>query len=324
MAHLTQEQRYTIEVLHKENFTQTAIAERIGKNKSVVCRELKRNKDLRNGSYKAALAEKKCKNRHKEKRKNVVFDQDMVDYVNHLIKEDYSPVQIVGRAKKEGKPCVSHERIYQHAWKDKKQGGDLYLHLRNGRKRYRKRGAEKDKRGQIPNRINIKDRPKEVEDRQFFGDFEVDLIIGKNHKKALVTANDRATGVLRMRKIDSKEAINVEKVIIEMLQDLDVKTLTSDNGKEFANHQNIAKKLSLNYYFADAYCSWQRGSNENLNGLVRQYFPKGYDFNLITDKRVLEIQEKLNNRPRERFGFCTPNEVYLQTINNNGKVAFIT
>ena len=324
MSHLTQEQRYTIEVLNREYYTQTDIAARINKHKSVVCRELKRNKDLRNGSYKATLAQKKCNNRHIKKNKNIVFDQEMMSYVNLWTKEDYSPMQIVGRAKKEGVACVSHERIYQHVWDDKKQGGELYLHLRNGRKRYRKRGAEKDKRGQIPNRINIKDRPKEVEERQFFGDFEVDLIIGKNHKKALVTANDRATGVLRMKKIDSKEAINVENAVIEMLQDLEVKTLTSDNGKEFANHQNIAGKLSLNYYFADAYCSWQRGSNENLNGLVRQYFPKGYDFNLITNERVLEVQEKLNNRPRERFGFLTPNEVYLQSINNNGKVAFMT
>ncbi len=175
--------------------------------------------------------------------------------------------------------------------------------------------AEKDKRGQILNKVNIKERPKEVEDRLYFGDFEVDLIIGKNHKQALVTANDRATGIFRIKKIESKEAINVENVIIEMLHDLDVKTLTSDNGKEFANHQNIAKRLYLNYYFADAYYSWQRGSNENLNGLVRQYFPKGYDFNLLTDERVLEVQEKLNNRPRERFGFLTPNEVYPKIRN---------
>jgi IS30 family transposase len=309
--------------LSRENFSQTDIAVRINRDKSVVCRELKRNKDLRNGLYKADLAQKKCKNRHKEKKK-VVLDQEMKDYVNLWIKEDYSPVQIVGRAKKEGLVCVSHERIYQHIWRDKKQDGDLYLHLRNGRKRYRKRGAEKDKRGQIPNKVNIKDRPEEVEDRLYFGDFEVDLIIGKNHKQALVTANDRSTGIFRMKKIDSKEAINVEKAIVEMLQDLGVKTLTSDNGKEFTNHQSIAEQLSLNYYFADPYSSWQRGSNENLNGLVRQYFPKRYDFNLLKDERVLEVQEKLNNRPRERFGFLTPNEVYLHSIINNGKVAFIT
>lgn len=255
MGHLTQAQRYTIEVLNNENFSQTEIASKINKNKSVVCRELKRNKDLRNGTYKAVLAQKKCDNRHKEKRKNIVFDQAMNDYVTLWIKEDYSPIQIVGRAKKDGLICVSHERIYQHIWWDKKQNGDLYLHLRNGRKRYRKRGAEKDKRGQIPNKVNIKERPKEVEDRLYFGDFEVDLIIGKNHKKALVTANDRATGIFRMKKIDTKEAINVEKAILEMLQDLGVKTLTSDNGKEFANHQNIAEQLCINYYFADAYSS---------------------------------------------------------------------
>jgi len=200
MSHLTQEQRYTIEVLNNEKFSQTAIAAKINKHKSVVCRELKRNKDMRNGLYKAVLAQKKCESRHKEKHKNVVFDKAMKSYVNHWIKEDYSPVQIVGRSKKEGLVCVSHERIYQHIWRDKKQNGDLYLHLRNGRKRYRKRGAKKDKRGQIPNKISIKERPKEVEERLHFGDFEVDLIVGKNHKKALVTANDRATGMFRMKR----------------------------------------------------------------------------------------------------------------------------
>lgn len=145
MSHLTQEQRYTIEVLYNENYTQTEIASRINKDKSVVCRELKRNRDLRNGSYKATLAQKKCEKRHKEKNKNVLFDQEMITYVNHWIKEDYSPMQVVGRAKRDDVACVSHERIYQHLWDDKKQDGDLYLHLRNGRKRYRKRGAKKAK-----------------------------------------------------------------------------------------------------------------------------------------------------------------------------------
>jgi len=324
MSHLTFEQRYTIEILCKENYSQTAIAKRIDKDKSVVCRELKRNCDGRNNTYKADLANRKCKKRHLEKQKKVYFTTEVEAYVNHWINEDYSPQQIAETAKKEGIVCVSHERIYQYLWKDKKRGGTLYNNLRTQGKRYRKRGALKDNRGQIVGRINIKERPKEVEKRESFGDFEIDLIIGKNHKKALVTANDRATGIFRMKKIDTKEAVNVEVAVVEILKDFGVKTITSDNGKEFANHQTIAKQLEVNYYFADAYCSWQRGSNENLNGLVRQYFPKGYDFNLITDQRVNEVQEKINNRPRKRFGYQSPNEVYLQTLNNNGKVAFIT
>ncbi len=324
MSQLTQEQRYTIEVLKKENYKQTTIAKIINKDKSVVSRELKRNKDVRNGSYKSLLAQKKCDNRHKNKPKKITFDSAMKEYVDELIKQDLSPVQIVGRSAFEGINCVSHERIYQHIWLDKKNQGKLYLHLRNGRKRYRKRGSKKDNRGQIPNKINIKERPPEVEKRIRFGDFEVDLVIGKNHKCALVTANDRASGLLRMCKIESKEASIVQEAIIRMLTEMNIKTLTSDNGKEFTNHQSIAKELGINYYFADAYCSWQRGSNENLNGLIRQYFPKGSEFDSLTDERILEIQEKLNDRPRKRFGFLTPNEVYLQSKNNNGKVAFIT
>jgi transposase, IS30 family len=326
MSHLTLEQRYIIEVLRKENYSQTAIAARIGKNKSVIYRELKRNCDARNGYYKADLAERKCKKRHLEKIKKIHFTEEVEQYINHWIKEDYSPEQIVGKAKIDDIKCVSHERIYQHLWKDKKQGGDLYKSLRTQGKRYRKRGAIKDKRGQIAGRVGIEKRPPDVEKREKFGDFELDLIIGKNHKGALVTANDRATGVLKMKKIESKDALIVELAVIELLQEISpsLNTITSDNGKEFANHQSIAKQLEIQYYFANPYCSWERGSNENLNGLVRQYFPKGYDFDLITDERVKEVQEKLNNRPRKRFGFQTPNQVYLQTLNNKGKVAFIT
>lgn len=324
MSQLTQEQRYTIEVLKNENYKITAIAKIILKDKSVVSRELRRNKDERNGSYKSILAQKKCDTRHKNKPKKITFDAPMEEYVDSLIRKDLSPVQIEGRSKLDGINCVSHERIYQHIWQEKKNGGDLHLHLRNGKKRYRKRGSKKDKRGQIPNRINIKERPAEVEERINFGDYEVDLVMSKDHKGALVTANDRATGLLRILKVESKEAKVVEEAIIQMLKELKIKTLTSDNGKEFTNHESIAASLDIKYYFADAYCSWQRGSNENANGLIRQYFPKKSDFNLLTDEQILEVQEKLNDRPRKRFGFLTPNEVYLQTINNNGKVAFMT
>jgi transposase, IS30 family len=161
MSHLTQEQRYTIEVLRNENYSQTAIAERINKDKSVVCRELKRNCDRRNGQYRADLAHRRCKKRHSDKNKNISFIQEVKDYVTKWIKEDYSPEQIVGVAKKEGLKCVSIERIYQFILEDKKQGGDLYTHLRTRGKKYRKRGASKDKRGQIVGRVGIENRPVE-------------------------------------------------------------------------------------------------------------------------------------------------------------------
>lgn len=326
MSHLTQEQRYIIEVLIKENYSQTVIAERIGKDKSVVNRELKRNSDKRNGSYRGSLAQQKCQKRHLDKNKNRPFTDEIKKFVIKWIQEDYSPEQIVGIARLESFTCISVERIYQFIWEDKKQGGILYKHLRTQGKRYRKRGASKDKRGQIVGRIGIENRPLEVEQKERIGDFEIDLVIAKDHKGALLTANDRATGVAKIKKITSKEAQIVKDAVIELLLEFKpiLQTITSDNGKEFSQHQEIAKELDIGYYFARPYHSWERGANENMNGLIRQYFPKGMSFENITNEQVQYVENKLNNRPRKRFGFKTPNQVYLHKILNQGKVALIT
>ena len=211
MSHLTLGQRYTIETLLRENYSKPAIALRIGKDKSVVYRELSRNKDGRNGEYKADLADRKKDTRHREKAKKIYFTEDVRNHVNNLISEDYSPEQITGFSKLHGIQCVSHERIYQHLWNDKKQGGVLFEHLRTQGKRYRKRGAAKDKRGQIVGRIGIEHRPSIVNEKIRFGDLEIDLIIGECHKQALLTINDRLTGILKIRKVESKEAVNIEQ-----------------------------------------------------------------------------------------------------------------
>ena len=326
MSHLNLEQRYTIATLLGEGFTQSYIATKIDKDKSVICRELKRNCDLRDGSYKPILAQQKCDKRHQLKAKKVHFTTEMKAYVDKYIKEDFSPEQIAGLSKANAIECVSHERIYQNVWEDKKQGGLLYKHLRCKGKKYTSRGSTNNKRGQIIGRVDIDERPKIVEEKERFGDFETDLIIGKNHNQAIFTANDRATGLLRMNKVKSKEAVEIETVAIKILTEFTplLHTITSDNGKEFANHADIAKALKIDYYFAKPYHSWERGANENLNGLIRQYFPKGSDFTLITEEQIKYVENKLNNRPRKRFGYLTPNQVYLTTLSNNGKVAFIT
>lgn len=326
MSHLTQEQRYTIEVLYKENYSQTAIAERIGRDKTVVYREISRNCDKRNGDYRAELAQKKCGKRHLEKNKKIHFTKAIKEYVTRWLKEDYSPEQIVGKAKVDGFECVSIERIYQFIWDDKNKGGSLYKHLRTQGKRYRKRGASKDKRGQIVGRVGIENRPIEVSEKERLGDFEIDLVIGKDHKGALLTANDRATGLSKIKKIPSKDAQIVRQAVIELLSGFKaiLQTITSDNGKEFSQHLVIAKELDIGYYFARPYHSWERGANENMNGLIRQYFPKGMSFENITNEQVQNVENKLNNRPRKRFGFKTPNQVYLHKSLNQEKVAFMT
>lgn len=326
MGQLTLEQRYIIQTYKTQGLSQGKIGEYIGRDKSVISRELKRNSDGRTGKYRAELAQKKAEDRHKKKPKHIRFTKEVKKNVLDYLEQDYSPEQIAGRAKIDGLECVSHERIYQFIWADKKAGGKLYKHLRTKGKKYRKRGNSKDSRGQIVGRVDIDLRPKIVEDKERIGDLEIDLVIGKDHKQALLTINDRAAGVLKMGKVSSKEASEIEAKTLELLEDWRaiIHTITSDNGKEFANHKNIAEKLNIDYYFAKPYHSWQRGANENLNGLIRQYFPKKSDFTQITEKQILEVQKQLNNRPRKRFGYKTPNEIFAQKIEQEFDVAFIT
>jgi len=325
MPHLTTEQRYTISCMLSQGNNQSQIARAIGKHKSVVSREITRNKDQRSGLYRADLANRKYTKRQKEKPKHVRFTAEVKKYVEALLAQDYSPEQIAGVSKEPGIPCVSHERIYQHAWEDKKNKGTLYTHLRRKGRKYRKRGSSKDSRGIIVGRVSIDQRPCIVEQRSRFGDLEADLIIGKNHNQAIVTINDRASGMLKMKKVPSKEASIVATTINEMLDDWMpfTNTITSDNGKEFADHKRITETLEINYYFAHPYHSWERGSNENLNGLIRQYFPKKTDFTQITDMEIKNIETKLNNRPRKRFNYQSPIFVMNQLLFNQ-KVAFVT
>jgi IS30 family transposase len=325
MKHLTLEQRYEIALLKREKYSVAAIVASTGISKSVIYREIKRNSDKRSGVYKADLAQRKTDGRHADKAKHRRFTPAVRLLVTENLEKDFSPEQIVGLALKDSVYCVSIERIYQFIWADKKKGGELYLHLRTQGKRYRKRGSSKDKRGQIVGRIDIDLRPKIVDEKTRVGDLEIDLVIGEGHKMALLTINDRVTGMLKMKKIDSKEALGVEIAVLELLNDWKsiIHTITSDNGKEFANHQSIAEKLDIDYFFAHPYCSWERGANENLNGLVRQYFPKKTSFEFITDDEIKIVVNKLNNRPRKRLGFHTPNEIFSQ-FEAKALVAFIT
>jgi IS30 family transposase len=320
VSHLTVEQRYEISALCVAGHTQSFIAKQIGKDKSVISRELKRNADGRSGRYKADLAQRKYAERVRGKPKIIRLTTDVQNRIRDYLDMDYSPEQIAGVCKKEGLAMVSHERIYQYIWADKKQGGKLYEHLRTQGKRYRKRGASKDRRGIIKGRVGIEHRPERVEEKEHFGDLEIDTIIGKNHQGAIVTINDRALGILRMKKVQTRHAELIHQATIELLLPLKplLQTITADNGKEFANHKEISKDLDIDFYFANPYHSWERGANENLNGLIRQYIPKKTDFALLTDEFIQEIQDKLNNRPRKRYGYLSPQEMF------NQKVAFVT
>lgn len=320
MSHLTECQRYTIQVLLSQNYSKTEIASCLGKHKTVIYREIQRNRDMRSGAYFSDLAQRKYASRIKEKTKKITFTDQIKQTVNRLIKLEYSPEQIVGYCKKEKIACVSAETIYKYIWSDKKRKGILFKHLRTQGKRYRKRGRSNDSRGILTNRNPIENRPKIVEEKQRFGDLELDTVIGKNHKGAIVTINDRSTGLFKIKKVASKESKQVKEAVVELLRELKpfLHTITSDNGKEFALHQEISKELEIDFYFANPYSPWERGANENLNGLLRQYVPKSSSFEDLTNEKLYEIQEKINNRPRKRFNFESPNYMF------NQKVAFVT
>ncbi len=325
MSHITYEQRHTISCMLKQGYKQTEIGVVLGKSKSVISREIHRNKDLRSGEYKSDLAQKKYRQRQDEKNKHIRFTDSIKCDVEALLEEDYSPEQIVGTLEKRGIPTVSHERIYQYIWEDKKQNGFLYTHLRRQGRHYRKRGSNKDSRGIIRDRVSIDQRPPIVEKKERFGDLEVDLIIGEHHKEAIVTINDRASGVLKMKKVASKESSIVANAINDLLVEWIpyIHTITSDNGKEFAAHEMVASELYVDYYFAHPYHSWERGANENLNGLIRQYIPKKTNFMNLTEEFIKSIEMKLNNRPRKRYDFETPIFV-MEKLLFNQKVAFVT
>ena len=320
MSHLTEKERYTISVMLANGSRQIEIATILGRNKSVISREINRNKDQRNGEYRYDLAQRKTRTRHQQKPKGIRLTAAIKSFIGRHLAKKFSPEQIVGIAKNLGRAIVSVERIYQYIWHDKSKGGNLHEHLRSKGKRYRKRGQKKDQRGKIVGRKDIDLRPAIVEERSRFGDLEIDTIVGKDNKGAILTINDRVTGMLRMVKLMGKNALQLALATIDILKVWKplLHTITADNGKEFAQHQLIANALDIEFFFAKPYHSWQRGSNENLNGLIRQYIPKKTDFNTISDKFIKWVENQLNNRPRKRFGFKTP----IQVVNQN--VAFMT
>jgi IS30 family transposase len=293
--------------LWRAGFNQTEIANEIKVHKSTISRELKRNipfvrTKLGSWQYKPDYAQGYAENRRKEKPKHIKFTKEVEQFICEKLKENWSPEQI----------SISHERIYQFILSDKEKGGVLYKNLRHQHKKYRKRYGSPDRKGSIKNRVMIDDRPKIVDEKKRLGDWEIDTIIGKEHQKAIVTIVERVSKKTLIGQVGTKKADFVTEQIIRLLSEIKpyVLTITADNGSEFAYHEIIAATLETNVYFAHPYHSWERGLNENTNGLIRQYIPKGKDFAELTDADIIAIQDKLNNRPRKSLRFETPNEVF--------------
>ena len=306
--HLSQEERYQIYILMSAGNSQQQIAELLGRHKSTISRELARNTGGRGYRPRQAclLAEERSLGSRNAGRISAEQWSETVDYLH----EKWSPEQIASEV------GISHETIYRHVYADKAAGGSLWKALRCQKKLRKRYAGGQDRRGQIIGRRPISERPAHIEERAQVGHWEGDTVIGSNHKQAIVTLVERKSGYAVLSKVTNKTSDLVGNAIINELKPFAplVKTMTFDNGKEFAEHQRIDGELQSTTYFADPFASWQRGSNENFNGLLRQYIPKKRPLSTVTQEEIKMIQHQLNNRPRKRLGFKTPNEVFMQSV----------
>lgn len=306
--HLSQEERYQIYILMKDGKTQSQIATLLNRHKSTISRELARNTG--NRGYRPRQACLLAEERSLGSRNAAQINSKDWDTAVTCLHKKWSPEQIADQV------GISHETIYRHVYADKAAGGSLYQQLRCQKKRKKRYASGQDRRGQIIGRRPISERPAHIEARSQIGHWEGDTVIGAHHKQAVVTLVERKSGYAVLSKVINKTADLVSGAIINKLAPMAplVKTITFDNGKEFAEHRRIDIALKSTTYFADPFASWQRGSNENFNGLLRQYIPKKRALSTVTDEELKMIQEELNSRPRKRLGFKTPNEVFTQSL----------
>jgi IS30 family transposase len=305
---LTREQRYQIYALKQIGHNQTEIAQAVGVHKATISRELDRNTGQR--GYRPQQAQQFSQARRKKGPPRIAASTWQV--VEEKLQQDWSPEQVSGWLWKHKAVRISHEWIYQYVYADYRAGGQLYRHLRSQKKR-RKRLLGQDRRGQLTGRRSIEERPAIVDGRRRVGDWEVDTLVGKRHQQAIVTLTERKSRFALLGKVSQRSAEQVRERLVHLLRPfLDkLETMTSDNGKEFAQHEQLAAELDLDFFFAHPYASWERGSNENMNGLVRQYLPKKTDFNQVTTTDLNWIMDRLNLRPRKCLDFRTPFEVFF-------------
>ena len=306
--HLSQAERYQIHALMKAGHDQSQIAKLLDRHKSTISRELSRNTGSR--GYRPKQACEMSADRAQHSRNAPTVEPWVREAACALLCIQWSPEQIASQLP------ISHETVYQHVYADKAQGGTLWKHLRCQKQKRKRYASGRDRRGQVPNRRPLSERPLHIEARRQVGHWECDTVIGASHKGAVVTMVERKSGYAVMAKVEKKTSELVSSAIVDKLQPLAarVKTLTFDNGKEFAGHAHIDQQLQSTAYFARPFASWERGSNENLNGLLRQYVPKKRAMSTVSDEEIRMIQNRLNNRPRKRLGFKTPAEVFHQSL----------
>jgi len=322
---LKKTQRICLEILLKEGKSKKEIALKMGVHRSTVYRELNRNKNKR-GNYTAHLAQEYAKEQRERFTYPRKFTEEMKRFIRSKLEDEWSPEQIAGYCNRNQIDMVSHETIYQFIYQDKKQGGSLFKKLRIASKPYRKRYGSYARRGKIPNRVSIEQRPELVNLKQRIGDWEADTIVGKNHQGSVLTLVERKTYFTLLGKLDKPLSASTCHKMINLLAPFkeQLYSITADNGSEFARHQKIAEKLSAEFYFTHPYSAWEKAINENTNGLIRQYLPKSSNLNEVNTDMLKLIEEKLNNRPRKSLGFKTPLQVFMQSLTQTKSVALGT
>jgi IS30 family transposase len=320
---LTRGKRYQIRALLKAGFSQSQMAFYLKVHKSTINREIRRNRGHK--GYRPRQAHEKAMVRRYAAAKRIKMTPVMSELIGYYIRQDFSPEQVAGFLARNHNLKISHETIYKHVWSDKKNGGALYKHLRHSNRKNRKRYGTKQRRGRIKDRVSIDLRPPIVDAKARIGDWEIDTVTGKNSKGYLITVVERKSKLTLIKRVPDRQSEQMAKAIVQLLRPHkdNVLTITADNGKEFTQHKKISKSLKADVYFAHPYHAWERGLNENTNGLLRQYFPKKMDFRKIDDNSIDHAMERLNNRPRKTLGFATPNEVFFKDTNNMNNVALI-
>ena len=309
---LTQAQRYQIFAHRDVGLSQRQIAQQLSIHSSTVSRELRRNSGAK--GYEPAQAQRYSDQRRRSAWKWTKQLPSLINAVADRLRKEWSPEQISGFMAPLTGIGVSHQWVYSLIWDDKAKGGDLWRHLRQPKRRSKHRAHAKSAGlGKIPNRVGIEHRPPAIEERLTVGHWEGDTVLYGHKQAGIVTLVERRSGYLLVARLPKVTAELTQKAMVRLLKPRRgaVKTITLDNGSEFADHETVAKAVSASVYFCDPYCSGQRGTNENTNGLIRQYFPKGTDFRKVTNAELRRVVHKLNDRPRKRLGYRTPAQVFL-------------
>ena len=311
---ITSEERYSLGLLRQRGLRPATIARVLGRHRSSITREIQRNATHYDGTYRPQLANWYAHSRRSRSRRNTQFTPSDWARVKVLVREDWSPEQIAGRLRRDGVLTISHETIYRRVWADKRAGGALYLHLRGARKQKRKRYGAYDSRGRLAGKRPIATRPPGAEHRSRFGHWEGDTVLGAGQAgPCVLTLVERKSGFLAIGKLAQRTGafVNDRAQQLISVQPRLVRTITVDNGTEFHSYEALEQRVRARFYFATPHHAWERGTNENTNGLVRQYLPKGASMAHLTQHDCNRLADKLNRRPRKRLDYRTPEEVYV-------------